>query len=335
MIRTLLIALTAVSLFFLACSGDKDEDPEPGDEETPAATRTRPPSNDSGDLADHEDKLRETVPAAYKAIFAGGAVQAYKYASDDFKDKCSLADFTGIVAIVKVFLGDIEEEDIDVEVTDVTFDDDRAFVTVTGAIMGEDFSPDEGDDEFSDFWVYEDGEWKWGTDDEDPCDSNFDLGDGDEDATPASGPGSSRAEPAALGETVDAGKLRVSVIDADTDAASRLETLSEFPSTPIPGRRVVLARVLVEYISDDTDETIQVYESDFKITGSGNVVYDTFGDDTSCGFLEDTLQGEMFPGGSLEGNVCFQVPETETDLLLIAQPSFSFSDNGRRYFALE
>lgn len=338
MFRTVVITLTTLTLVLGACSSDDGDNGSGGEKtssaETPTSTRTRATSSDDGDLSKHEEELRETVPVAYKAIFASGAVEAYKYASDDFKEKCSLSDFAGIIGFVRVFLGDVNEEDITVEVTDVTYDDDRAFVTVKGSIMGEDFSPDQGDDEFSDFWVYEGGEWKWGTDEEEPCDSSFDGGSVD-NATPASGPGSSRDEAAAIGESIEVGDLRITVLEADTDAASRLETLSEFPSTPVPGRRVVLIRLEVEHIGSDRDETIQVYESDYKITGSANVIYDSFGDDTSCGFLEDSLQGEMFPGGSLEGNICFQVPENETDLLLVSEPSFSFDDEGRRFFVLE
>lgn len=312
MLRWLTVVLALSTIVFVACSSSASDDP-----------------------ADREDELRETVPAAYKAIFAGGAVEAYGYASDEFKEKCSLSDFTGVTALVKVFLGDLDEDDVDVEVTDVRFEDDRAYVTASGSIEGEDFEPDEGDDEFSDYWVYEDGGWKWGTDDDDPCDSSFSTDGGDEDATPATGPGSSREEAAPLGESVDVGSLRYTVLEADLDAAEQIESLSDFPATPAAGRTVVLARVKVEHIGEDGDDSIEVYESDVKITGSNNVLYDSFDEGVSCGFLDDTLSGEMFPGGQLEGYVCFQVPEDETDLLLVAEPSFSFDDGGRRFFALE
>ncbi|HLB24472.1 MAG TPA: DUF4352 domain-containing protein [Dehalococcoidia bacterium] len=333
--RYLLPGLALMALVFAACSGgsDKNDDNGGDGDETPAATRTKAPSTGGGDLEEHEDELRETAVDAYKAIFGEGALDAYKFASADFKEKCSLDDFISIIAFVKIFLGNIDAEDIDVEVTGVRYEDGKAFVEIAGTIKGEELTAGDESDDFSDYWIYEDGQWKWGTDDDDPCDTSINAG-GD-DATPATGPGSSRAEPAPLGEPVDAGDLRVTVLTADLDAADQLADLGDFPSTPVPGRRTVLARVMVEHIGEDPDETVQVYESDFKITGSKNIIYDSFSDDTSCGFLEEALQGEMFPGGQLEGYVCFQVPEDETDLLLIAEPSFSFGDEGRRFFALE
>ncbi len=345
--RYLIAVLALVTLMFAACSGgDKKDDGNGDGDSTPSASQTKSPgatktratsSGDDSDLSKHEDELRETVPAAFTAIFAGGGADAYKYASDDFKDKCSLSDFLGVIALVKIFIGDLQEEDVAIEVTDIRYEDGKAFVTATGKIKSEDLGLDseDGGDSFSDYWVYEDGEWKWGTDEENPCDSSFGS-DSSDDSTPASGPGSSRTEPADLGDAVDIGDLRVTLMSADVDAADQLETLSDFPSTPEPGKRIVLVRVKVEHIGTEPDETIQVYESDYKITGSKNVLYSSYDEGVSCGFIDDTLQGEMFPGGVIEGYVCFQVPSEETGLLLMGEPSYGFgSSNSRRFFALE
>ena len=70
-------------------------------------------------------------------------------------------------------------------------------------------------------------------------------------------------------------------------------------------------------------------------SGSRNVLYDTFDEASSCGFLDDEISGEMFPGGELEGWVCFQAPADEADLILVVEPFFSFDDGDRRYIALE
>lgn len=323
----LLLALTLA-----ACSsGDDDGDASVDAGETPAATRAD--SSGDADLSEHEDELRETAPAAVKAIFASGGVEAYSYASADFKDKCPLDDFLGIIALAKVFLGEIDADDMDVTVTDIRYDADRAYVTLKATIEGEDFSGDEGDDgEFGDYWVYEDGDWKWGTDDDEPCSADFDSGS-DDDATPASGPGSSRGEPAPRGDSAETEDLRVTVIDADLNAAGRLDEISDFPETPEAGQRVVLLTVRAEHAGANGDETIDVSESNFKLTGSGNVLYDTF--EHGCGFIEGDIDAEMFPGGTAEGLVCFTVPANETDLLLVVEPTFSFDAGTRRYLALE
>ncbi len=332
--RIRLLAISAsvlVAAAFAGCGGDDDAsggDPTPDAESTPAATRTRTP--DSGDISEHEDELRETFPKAAKAIFAGGGVDAYGYASQAFKDACPLSDFIGLMALVKAFLGDLDEDDIDVTIDSIRFEDGKAFVTSRGSIKGETFD-EGGSGDLGDFWVYEDGAWKWSTDDETPCDTEFSTND--DDATPATGPGSSRAEPAELGDSVETGSLRITVLDADLDAGARLAGLSDFPSTPKAGTRAILVRVRAEHIGTDVDETVEVSESDFKVTGSANVLYDTF--DQSCGFLEDNLSGEMFPGGSIEGYVCVQVPAGERDLLLVADPGFGFDADERRFLALE
>jgi hypothetical protein len=326
--RRLLAAGLILPLLLLAACGDDGGDAEPTatGEGTRAATRESRPSGD------REEQLRDDIRAALTAVFATGAADAYGYASESFKEKCPLGDFTGAVGIVRLLLGTLDEDRVDVEVTDVRFEDDRAYATTRVLIDGEEL--EEADDGVGDYWVYEDGGWKFATDDEEPCGDFGSSSDDDDDATPASGPGSSRSEPAPLGSAVTTGDMRVTVISADLDAD--LAAVSEFEPTPVAGRRAVLVRVRVEHTGErSSDETVEVSGSMFSITGSGNVVYDGFSEDESCGFLADSIDAELFAGGSAEGYVCFQVPEDETGLLLIVEPSFSFGNEDRRFLALE
>ena len=310
--RFILASITLVGLIFAACSSG---------------------GGSSDDPADREDDLRETVPAAFKAIFAGDAADAYGYFSEDFQEQCSLADFTVGIAFASAFFGELDEDDIEITITEIRFEDEKAFVTLEGTVNGEDLDL-ASDDPESEYWILEDGEWKLGTTDDSGCEGELSSGE-DDDATPATGPGSSRSEPASVGDSVEVSNLRITLLEADTDAAAQLEELSEFEQTPTPGRRAVLVRIKVEHIGDaDSDETIQVFESDFEVTGSSNVIYDSFSDGSSCGFYDDAISGEMFPGGSIEGYFCIQVPEDETDLLLIAAPGFGFDDS-RRFFTIE
>lgn len=323
--RRLLIAGVMLPLLLAAC-GDDGGDPEP----TAAGDGTRQATRESRP-GDREEQLRDDVESALTAVFATGAADAYGYASESFREKCPLGDFTATVGILRLLLGTLDEDRVDVEVTDVRFEDDRAYATMRVLIDGEEFG--EADEGVGDYWVYEDGGWKFATDEDEPCGDFSSSGDAG-DATPASGPGSSRSQPAPLGSTVTVGDMRVTVVAANLNAD--LAAVSEFEPTPVAGRRAVLVRVRVEHAGEaSSDETVEVSESMFSVTGSGNVVYDGFSEDESCGFLADGIDAELFAGGSAEGDVCFQVPEDETRLLLIVEPAFSFGDADRRFLALE
>jgi hypothetical protein len=331
--RLLPLAICALLAFALvACSGGDKSDDEQDATATPAE-RTSAPSDGDGDsdLAEYEDDLRETAPAAVTALFAGGAVDAYGYASSAFKENCSLDDFLGVTALVKVFLGDLEPDDVSVTVGDITYEGERAFVELDMTLAGESLEGDSEEGGFGDFWVREDGEWKFSTDDADPCDTGFEE---DVDDEPATGPGRTRDEAIPVGEPVEIDDLRVTVIESDVDADDRLPALSEFDATPVPGTKSVLVRVTAEHTGTSDDETVEIYESSFALTGSNNVVYESFSD-SSCGFLEDTVDAELFPGGEVEGYVCFRVPVDETGLILIVEPFFALDDDARRFMRLE
>lgn len=326
--RRLLAAGLILPLLLLAACGDDGGDAEP----TAPGDGTRAATRESRPSGGREEQLRDDIDGALTAVFATGAADAYGYASAGFKEKCPLEDFAGAVGLVRLFLGELDEDRVDIEVTDVRFEDDRAYATVRVLIDGEELN--EADEGVGDYWVYEDGGWKFATDDDEPCANFSSSSDDDDDATPASGPGSSRSEPAPLGSAVTIGDMRITVVSADLNAD--LAAVSEFEPTPVAGRRAVLVRVRVEHTGEaSSDETVDVSESMFSLTGSGNVVYDGFSEDESCGFLADGIDAELFAGGSAEGDVCFQVPEDETGLLLIVEPAFSFADGDRRFLALE
>lgn len=318
MIRSLLFACTFVAAAVgTACSGGGD--------------------NGSGAGVDRERDLRETVETVFKAFQDGDIVAFYGYFTDDFQNRCSEKDFREIMVLARVFITGLDN--VDLEVGSISFEDDdhataNIFITGDG---GEAFAPTEDDDGFFDTWVREDGDWKTDIDDPKPCDLSFDTGGGNSDSddeTPvATGPGTSRDEAVAIGDTVASGDYEATVLGVDLDAADDVLALNEFNDPPRSGQRFVLATVRVRHAGTGS-ETISVSSSDFKLTGSANVLYDSFGD-ASCGFIEGEIAGEMFPGGEIEGTVCFQVPQDETSLILVAQPFFSFDDGDRRFLALE
>ena len=53
---------------------------------------------------------------------------------------------------------------------------------------------------------------------------------------------------------------------------------------------------------------------DYSLIGDNRVVYTTF--ENSCGIIPDELNAELFAGGRAEGNICFQIPVAERELVL-------------------
>jgi hypothetical protein len=328
-----ILGLTVALAFALAaCSDDGGNDDDGGDNG----------GSDNVSTAD-EEAVAEAFQGAIDALSRADFDEFYSYFSDDFQERCEKEDFDRIMGIASVFLGDTLE-DLSVTVDDVRFEGDRAYVTATFEGLGEGEAQGGGD--ITDFWVKEDGEWKADTDDDTPCDieggfngdvdGGADEGDPDDGADAPSGPGTSRAEAVEIGTSVQTGDAEVAIVEANLDADAQILAQSDFADPPAAGNRYVLVTVSVSHVgSADGNESLDVSTSDFKLTGSGNVIYDGFDQDTSCGFIEGEISGEIFPGGELEGHVCFQVPESETDLILIAQPFFSFEDEDRRYLRLE
>lgn len=321
--RIVVMAIFAAFLF-AACVGGGDSD-APSEEGGAAALESR------------EGELRDTVENAIRAFLDGDADAFYDNFSSDFQARCDRNDFRAILALATVFIGDLSDRAATIDITNVRFEEDRAYVDAKIDVEGADIEGENEEGSFTDFWVLEDGKWKADTTEENPCDlgeglfggSTPDTGD---QATPPTGPGTSRAEAVPLGESVTTGDLRVTVLGVDLDAANEIIAQDDFVDPPSRGNRYVLIDVRAEHAGEG-EETVTVSTTDFELTGSRNVIYDNFGDD--CGFYSGQINGEMFPGGSLEGSVCFEVPEDETGLILIVSPFSSFDGQDRRFLALE
>ncbi len=297
---------------------------------TPAITTGR------AELQKHEADLRAAAKDSIGAFLAGDSDAFYASFSSEFQARCPKKDFDKIIALATLFIGDLSKKDATIDVTDVSFQEDRAMAKVS-VDLGDGASIDDSEGDLSDFWVLEDGAWKADTEDANPCDlGNGLFGDVTPEAakTPATGPGTSRVEAVPLGESVVAGDLKVTVLDVDLDATAQLAARDSTAETPVAGNRYVLIRVRAENVGSG-EATMTVSSADFKLTGSRNVLYDGFDQKTSCGFIDDEIRGELFAGGSTEGYVCFQAPSDETGLILSAAPFLSFGDDDRRYLALE
>lgn len=108
----------------------------------------------------------------------------------------------------------------------------------------------------------------------------------------------------------------VEVIKFDSDAWPEVSEENMFNDPPSPGKKMVM--VTVRVVNDSTDtEPNSIYEGDFFMVGSFKILYSTYGSESRCGVIPDDLHESLYLGGEEIGNVCFQVGENETNLLLI------------------
>lgn len=143
---------------------------------------------------------------------------------------------------------------------------------------------------------------------------------------------SSRDEPIPFGEAGTIGEWSIRVARVDFDAVDDVMAENQFNDPPEPGHRFVLARIEATYLGEETGNLF--WDLSLKVVGESAVAFGQ--SDPGCGVVPDDLLSvpEVFPGGSVAGNACWSVPETDLDsLVLFAEPGLSF-DQSREFFAL-
>ena len=122
---------------------------------------------------------------------------------------------------------------------------------------------------------------------------------------------------------------RVQVLGVMPDAQSVVALLDPASPPPEEGHRFYMLELLVSHPAGSN--TITVNHSQFKLVGRSRVVYDTV--DHPCGPIPKRLNGEIFSGGQIKGNLCFQIPQHEDQLVLIHDPEY-YSSGSRRFLSL-
>jgi hypothetical protein len=70
-----------------------------------------------------------------------------------------------------------------------------------------------------------------------------------------------------------------------------------------------------------------------RALGASRVLRSTF--EHSCGVIPDEIiDATVFPGGGVEGNVCFEIPSGDAGTLVLVDVGESFDAADRRFFAL-
>ncbi len=133
-----------------------------------------------------------------------------------------------------------------------------------------------------------------------------------------------REDPIPAGKPVRIGDWQVEVLSATTNATKTVLAENEFNSKPEAGNQFVLIEVAATYVGTATDSLFGGVT--FSTVGAGAVGY-SFA--AGCGVIPDEINeyAEVFPGGTVRGNMCWQVANDDAaSLVLVAEPSFSFED---------
>ena len=151
-------------------------------------------------------------------------------------------------------------------------------------------------------------------------------------ATPVP-PGYGLDNAVAAGETlIGSDGTEVRVVGIIPDARQQVAQENQFNDPPAEGNRFYM--ISVEVVNSPGNDPITVSDFDFKLIGDNRVVYTPF--ENGCGLVPDELRGEIFGGGRVQGNICFEIPVDEGGLFLIHDPGFGFGlgDGSRRYLHL-
>jgi hypothetical protein len=289
-----------------------------------------------------------------EAFFGGNSNDAYEFFTDECKDEISSRDFRDAMKateqVFEVFAG-VKMEDIEVDEVKARNVEGGKGEALIVFKTDEDADFDLNEDSSYDDWVYEDGGWRLvdcsdfadaGTADDgvdggdSGDDSGSDSGSGDQDTT-RTGPGASRDEPAPLGTAIEVGGWSIVVDQAVPDGTPDVMAESEFNDPPADGEQFFLVHITATYVGNGEDDSISLFFSvDLGAVGATNVAYDPFEDNCGYATIPDPLDqnAEVFVGGSISGNVCWNVAADDAgSLLLFVDRSFTSGDD-RAWFDL-
>jgi len=135
-----------------------------------------------------------------------------------------------------------------------------------------------------------------------------------------------RENPIPVGQTAALGEdWELTVVSVEPDAKAAVMAESTFNDPPAPGRQFFMATVRVTYVGTASEE---FYSGSLRVVGQSAVAYDSW--DDSCGSIPDELADrELFPGGTIEGNLCWSVASADIDSLALYD---SYQDSDERVF---
>jgi hypothetical protein len=103
---------------------------------------------------------------------------------------------------------------------------------------------------------------------------------------------------------------------------------SSFNDPPAPDHQFFIATLRITYVGEESDE---FSTWNLGAVGQSAIGYNAFDDD--CGTFPNELSNrEIFPGGTIEGNVCWSIASGDADSLVLYD---TYEDGSNRtYFSL-
>jgi len=146
------------------------------------------------------------------------------------------------------------------------------------------------------------------------------------------GEAGTRANPTPIGVAAPVGSGWTATVNAvNLDATEVVMAANQFNEPPVPGSQYVLANITVTYNGLEASDTAGV---SFEALGPSNVALPSGGSTYPTPPTPLDNFTEVFQGGSLTGDVVFEVPTTDvSDLVIIGHAFMSFDDDERSFFA--
>jgi plastocyanin len=140
------------------------------------------------------------------------------------------------------------------------------------------------------------------------------------------GTGNTRNSPIPLNTTGQIADYEITVVSVTPNANDVVMAENQFNAAPAPDKQFFMARVTATYVGSATGTPW--LDLNFQAVGVGNTGYSTFND--TCGVIPDDPinTSELFPGGSAEFNICWEIAATDQGtLVMYVEPSMSFNED--------
>ena len=122
--------------------------------------------------------------------------------------------------------------------------------------------------------------------------------------------------PLPAGSAIEMEHARIGITGISRNATRIVMQENQFNDPPAPGNRFYMIEVSVEYYRTGTGPT-SISAWDFDLIGDNRQLYDS-----SCGVIPNELFAELYPGGTAQGNVCFEVADSDSGFILILRLNY-------------